>query len=151
MTMRRIDKIILHCSATPAGKHFDVNEIRKWHVEGRGWKDIGYHYIVYIDGQAVVGRPVETPGAHTQGHNKNSIGVCYVGGVSNIKDKKGKFPAEDTRTPEQKEALWKLLMELMACYDGATLHGHNEFAAKACPSFDVQKEYKDVIKFYADN
>ena len=151
MTMRRIDKIILHCSATSAGKHFDVNEIRKWHVEGRGWKDIGYHYIVYIDGQVVVGRPVETPGAHTQGHNKNSIGVCYVGGVSNIKDKKGKFPAEDTRTPEQKEALWKLLMELMACYDGATLHGHNEFAAKACPSFDVQKEYKDVIKFYANN
>ena len=149
--MRRIDKIILHCSATPAGKHFDVDEIRKWHVEGRGWSDIGYHYLVYLDGSIHKGRPVETPGAHTQGHNKHSIGVCYVGGVSNVKDKKGKWPAEDTRTPEQKEALWKLLMELMACYDGATLHGHNEFAAKACPSFDVQKEYKDVIEFYANN
>jgi N-acetylmuramoyl-L-alanine amidase len=149
--MRRIDKIILHCSATSKGKHFDVDEIRRWHVEGRGWKDIGYHYVVYLDGSIHNGRPVEIPGAHVTGHNKNSIGVCYVGGVSNIKDKRGKWPAEDTRTPEQKEALWKLLMELMACYDGATLHGHNEFAAKACPSFDVQKEYKDIIEFHADN
>ena len=74
-----------------------------------------------------------------------------MGGVSNIKGKGGKWIAEDTRTPEQKEALWKLLMELMACYDGATLHGHNEFAAKACPSFSVAKEYKDVIDFYADD
>lgn len=149
--MRRIDKIILHCSATPAGKHFTVDEIRKWHVEGRGWKDIGYHYIVYLDGSIHNGRPVEQPGAHVRGHNKHSIGVCYVGGVSNIKGKGGKWVAEDTRTPEQKETLWKLLMELMACYDGATLHGHNEFAAKACPSFSVAKEYKDVIDFYADD
>ncbi len=149
--MRRIDKIILHCSATPAGKHFDVDEIRRWHVEGRGWSDIGYHYIVYLDGSVNNGRPIEIPGAHVRGHNKHSIGVCYIGGVSSIKDKRGKWPAEDTRTPEQKEALWKFLMELMAAYDGATLHGHNEFSSKACPSFDVQKEYKDVIDFYADN
>ena len=149
--MRRIDKIILHCSATPKGKHFDVDEIRRWHVEGRGWRDIGYHYVVYLDGSIHNGRPVKIPGAHVTGHNKHSIGVCYIGGVSNIKDKRGKWPAEDTRTPEQKEALWKLLMELMACYDGATLHGHNEFASKACPSFDVQKEYKDIIEFHADN
>lgn len=149
--MRKIEKIILHCSATPKGKHFDVDEIRRWHVEGRGWKDIGYHYIVYLDGSIHNGRPVEVPGAHVQGQNKNSIGVCYVGGLSNIKDKTGKWPAEDTRTPEQKEALWRLLMELMGCYKGATLHGHNEFANKACPSFNVAKEYKDIIAFHNDN
>lgn len=149
--MRTIDKIILHCSATPKGKHFDVDEIRRWHVEGRGWRDIGYHYIVYLDGSIHNGRPIEISGAHVRGKNKHSIGVCYIGGVSSIKDKRGKWPAEDTRTPEQKEALWRLLMELMACYDGATLHGHNEFARKACPSFSVAKEYKDIIEFYEDN
>jgi len=143
--MRHINKIILHCSATCEGKHYDVDEIRRWHVEGRGWRDIGYHYVVYLDGTVHEGRPVEQTGAHVKGLNKNSIGICYIGGVSNIKDKRGKFPAKDTRTPEQKEALDRFINELMEKYPDATLHGHNEFSAKACPSFDVQVEYKDII------
>ena len=141
--MRAINKIILHCSATPEGRHTTVNDIRLWH-KAQGWSDIGYHYVVYLDGSVHLGRPIEVSGAHTKGLNKNSIGVVYVGGIDAIN-----FKAKDTRTPEQKEALDCLLNELMGTYSGATLHGHNEFASKACPSFDVQKEYKHIIDCYA--
>ena len=146
--MRQINKIILHCSDTPKGKHFDIDEIRRWHVEGNGWDDIGYHYLIYLDGSIHKGRPLNIMGAHTRGQNKNSIGICYVGGASNIKNKNKKFPPEDTRTPQQKESLFKLIDELMCTYKGATLHGHNEFANKACPSFSVADEYKDLIDSY---
>ena len=141
--MRTINKIILHCTATPEGRHTTVNDIRLWH-KAQGWSDIGYHYVVYLDGSVHPGRPIEVSGAHVKGLNKNSIGVVYVGGIDAIN-----FKAKDTRTPEQKEALECLLNELMGTYNGATLHGHNEFAAKACPSFDVQKEYKHIIDCYA--
>jgi N-acetylmuramoyl-L-alanine amidase len=141
--MRAINKIILHCSATPEGRHTTVEDIRLWH-KAQGWSDIGYHYVVYLDGSVHLGRPIEVSGSHTRGLNKNSIGVVYVGGIDTIN-----FKAKDTRTPEQKEALDCLLNELMGNYSGATLHGHNEFASKACPSFDVQKEYKHIIDCYA--
>ena len=141
--MRAINKIILHCSATPEGRHTTVEDIRNWHKQ-RGWSDIGYHYVVYLDGTIHEGRNIELVGAHTKGHNTGSIGVCYVGGIG-----KNNLKAKDTRTPEQKEALDCLLNELMGTYSGATLHGHNQFANKACPSFDVQKEYKHIIDCYA--
>ena len=137
---RKINKIILHCSATKEGQDISVDTIRKWHVDGRGWSDIGYHYIVSIDGKIEDGRPIDRSGAHTKGQNSNSIGVCYTGGV----EKDGKTP-KDTRNPEQLMALANLLDALMEMYPEATLHGHNEFAAKACPSFDVQKEYDFLI------
>ena len=140
--MRKIDKIILHCTATPEGRHTTVSDIRKWH-KAQGWSDIGYHYVVYLDGSIHEGRPSEAIGAHTKGYNKGSIGVVYVGGIDKMTLK-----PKDTRTTEQKESLHKFLIELMDKYKGATLHGHNEFAPKACPSFDVQKEYADIIKFY---
>ena len=137
--MRKINKIILHCTATPEGRHTTVENIRLWH-KAQGWSDIGYHYVVYLDGSIHPGRPIEVSGAHTKGLNKNSIGVAYVGGINAMN-----FKAKDTRTPEQKEALDCLLNELMGTYKGATLHGHNEFAPKACPSFNVQKEYEYLI------
>lgn len=140
--MRKISKIIIHCTATPEGRHTTVEDIRLWH-KAQGWSDIGYHYVVYLDGSIHPGRPIEVSGAHTKGLNKNSIGVVYVGGVNAMN-----FKAKDTRTPEQKEALDCLLNELMGTYKGATLHGHNEFAPKACPSFNVQKEYKHIIDCY---
>ncbi len=140
--MRKIDKIILHCSATPEGRHITVDDIRLWHKQ-RGWSDIGYHYVVYLDGSVHIGRDVMIQGAHVKSHNKNSIGICYVGGCDS------NMEAKDTRTPEQKEALECLVIELMSTYDGATLHGHNEFASKDCPSFDVQKEFKEIINCYA--
>lgn len=136
MITRKIDKIIVHCSATREGQHIDVDTIRDWHVNGRGWSDIGYHYVIYLDGTVHPGRPIERSGAHTKGQNSNSIGICYIGGV----ETDGKTP-KDTRTPEQKAALDNLLFVLTDIFTNTTIHGHNEFAAKACPSFDVQAEY----------
>lgn len=135
--MRKIDKIIIHCAATPEGKDFTVEQIRSWHVKGRGWRDIGYHYVIYRDGSVHNGRPVEQAGAHTAGHNANSIGICYVGGISND----GKKTPKDTRTPAQKVALVRLIKKLKDMYGGSiTIHGHNEFARKACPSFKVKDD-----------
>ena len=133
--MRKINKIIIHCSATPEGKDFTVQQIREWHVKGNGWRDIGYHFVIYRDGSIHKGRPIEQVGAHTTGHNAHSIGICYIGG--NIADNK---TPKDTRTEAQRLALIKLVRELKASYPSATVHGHNEFANKACPSFNVQKE-----------
>ena len=133
--MRAIDKIIVHCSATKEGKHFSASDIRRWHVEGNGWKDIGYHYVVLLDGRIELGRPLQEAGAHVKGHNANSIGVCYIGGLD------GEGNACDTRTNEQDESLEVLMATLLRIFPGAELYGHNEFSNKACPSFDVKKEY----------
>ena len=133
--MRPLKRIILHCTATPEGKHFDVATIRRWHVKDRGWKDIGYHYVIYIDGSVHEGRPVEQVGAHTSGHNSDSIGVVYVGGV----DKNGK--AKDTLNEAQETAMVNLIKALREEHGEMSLHGHNEFAAKACPSFKVKDKF----------
>jgi N-acetylmuramoyl-L-alanine amidase len=133
--MRRIDKIIWHCSASPEGRADTVETIRRWHIHDRGWSDIGYHYVIELDGAVKVGRPLIRAGAHVEGHNAHSIGVCYVGGV----DKKGR--AKDTRTEAQTHALHSLTTELLRRFRGATVHGHNEFAAKACPSFDARADW----------
>lgn len=134
--MRKLEKIILHCSATPEGKHFDVATIRKWHVEGNGWKDIGYHYVIYIDGSVHEGRPIALSGAHTSGHNKMSVGICYVGGC----DSTGKN-AKDTLNDLQETAMVNLIKALREKYGKLSLHGHNEFANKACPSFKVYEKF----------
>lgn len=130
---RKIEKIIIHCSATPEGRHVTVKEIDKWHRE-RGFSGIGYHWVVYLDGTVHKGRSEAIGGAHTVGQNAKSIGVCYIGGVDQ------KMKAKDTRTPAQKIALRELVKNLQSRYPGATIHGHNEFAAKDCPCFDVHKE-----------
>lgn len=133
--MRTINKIIIHCSATPQGKAFTVKDIDLWH-RNRGFSMIGYHYVIYLDGSIHDGRPLAMQGAHTLGQNTGSIGICYIGGVG----EDGKTP-KDTRTVAQKEALVNLIDSLQTAYPEATVHGHNEFANKACPSFDVQKEF----------
>ena len=137
--MRKINKIIIHCSATPEGKDYTVAQIRQWHTlpkpKGNGWRDIGYHFVIYRDGTVHKERPIEQIGAHCSGYNANSIGICYIGGCATD----GKTP-KDTRTEAQRAALIQLVSELKASYPSATVHGHNEFAAKACPSFNVQKE-----------
>lgn len=131
---RRIDEIIIHCSATPEGKDFSVDDIRRWHL-ARNFSDIGYHYVIYRDGSVHPGRPMAQVGAHCTGHNSRSIGVCYIGGCSSD----GVTP-KDTRTPEQRTALVNLVASLRKKYPAASVHGHNEFAAKACPSFYVKNE-----------
>lgn len=135
--MRTISKIIVHCSATKEGKAFNVADITRWHKE-RGFNTIGYHWVVLLDGTISQGRPESVMGAHCTGHNTGSIGVCYIGGL----DKNGN--PKDTRTPEQKKALLELLKRLKADYPNATIHGHREFAAKACPCFDAKNEYKTL-------
>ena len=141
--MREINKIILHCTATPEGRDISAATIKKWHTD-KGWSDIGYHYVVKLDGTVEDGRPVERQGAHVRGHNRNSIGISYVGGCD--KDMNPK----DTRTEDQVLALDELIAILLDKYPGSTLHGHNEFSPKACPSFDVQKEYEDIIEYFKD-
>ena len=136
--MRKINEIIVHCAATPEGKNFKAADIDRWHRE-RKMKCIGYHYVVDLDGTVEPGRPESEIGAHCLGHNQSSIGVCYVGGLA----ADGKTP-KDTRTATQKEALLALLKKLRAKYPKASIHGHRDFAAKACPSFDATTEYKNI-------
>lgn len=135
---RNIKELIVHCSATPEGKDFTVSQIKQWHLQ-RGFSDIGYHYVIYRDGSIHIGRDESVIGAHCTGHNTNSIGVCYIGGVATD----GKTP-KDTRTTEQKQSLVKLLKELKTKYPQASVHGHRDFANKACPSFDATKEYSSL-------
>lgn len=136
--MRNIKEIIIHCSATPEGKDYTVDQIRQWHLQ-RGFNDIGYHYVVYRDGSIHKGRPEEKVGAHCLGHNSISIGVCYIGGVA----KDGKTP-KDTRTDAQKKSLLELLKTLKLKYPNAKIYPHYKFANKACPSFNAEEEYKNI-------
>lgn len=136
--MRKINEIIVHCAATPEGKNFKAADIDRWHRD-RKMKCIGYHYVVDLDGTVEPGRPESEIGAHCLGHNQNSIGVCYVGGLA----ADGRTP-KDTRTAAQKEALLALLKKLRAKYPKASIHGHRDFAAKACPSFDATREYNNI-------
>lgn len=138
--MRVIDKIIIHCSATIEGKNFSVQDIATWHIE-KGLKNIGYHFVINLDGTIKKGRPIEESGAHCLGQNKNSIGICYIGGI----DKNGQ--PKDTRTAAQIRSMNYLIKDLLEELRfiqpklTITVHGHREFANKACPCFDARQEY----------
>lgn len=135
--MRAIKKIIVHCSATREGQDIGIDTIREWHVNDRGWSDIGYHYVIELDGAVKIGRQVERTGAHTVGHNADSIGICYIGGI----ESDGITP-KDTRTESQKLSLLNLITVLKSMYPNAIVYGHRDFSTKACPSFDAKKEYE---------
>lgn len=135
---RFINEIIVHCTATPEGKDFTVDDVTRWHIK-RGFSTIGYHYLIYRDGSVHKGRDINVSGAHCTGHNRNSIGVCYVGGCA-----PNSTSPKDTRTDAQKTALVDLLRKLRVLYPQAKIHGHRDFANKACPSFDATKEYRNI-------
>lgn len=135
--MRKITEIIVHCSATPEGQNFTVEDIDRWHKQ-KGWQGIGYHYVIYLDGSVHKGRNEEVIGAHCLGHNAYSIGVCYIGGI----DKNNK--PKDTRTDAQKQALINLLKSLKEKYPNAIIYGHRDFSKKDCPCFDAKNEYKNI-------
>lgn len=138
--MRNLNEIIVHCAATPEGKDFTVKDIDSWHRE-RGFDGIGYHYVVYRNGDIVDGRSIEKAGAHCQGHNANSVGICYIGGCA----ADGKT-AKDTRTPEQKESLIRLIKDLKSRYPSIVrVSGHREYANKDCPCFDAHAEYQQYV------
>lgn len=136
---RFINKIIVHCTATPEGRVETVESIRNMH-KSQGWADIGYHYVVYLDGSIHNGRNVDIIGAHCYGYNANSIGVVYVGGC----DKRMK--SKDTRTDKQKESLVKLLKDLRKLYPTAKIYGHKDLDKKGkdCPCFNAKEEYKKI-------
>lgn len=131
--MRNINQIIIHCTATKAGRAVAVKEIDSWH-RSRGFRGIGYHYVIGLDGKVERGRDESVAGAHCKGHNSHSIGVCYVGGL----DAAGK--SADTRTQAQRKSLQQTVAMLLRRYPGATVHGHYEFANKACPCFNVKSD-----------
>ena len=139
---RTITELIVHCSATPEGVDYTVDDIRKWHRQ-QGWSDIGYHYVVYRNGLIIDGRDVDLIGAHCLkgGHNTHSIGICYIGGVDKDDVKKSK----DTRTHEQRAALKAILIDLKRLYPNAKIYGHRDFdKGKDCPSFDARTEYSEL-------
>ena len=151
--MRKIDLIVIHCSATKEGKDYTVGDITRWHKQ-RGFRTIGYHWVVYRDGTVHQGRPESEVGAHASGYNSRSIGVCYIGGLD-ARTGKGK----DTRTPEQKVALERLVRELLARYPGSRVVGHRDLSpdrnhdgkitpnewTKSCPCFEAKFIIKDPL------
>jgi len=160
MKPEQIDAIVIHCSGTRAGVDYRAADIDRWHKQ-KGWKMIGYNYVIDLNGNVEIGRPLNMDGAHcnTAGlsgipYNKHSIGICYIGGL----DKYGN--SADTRTPEQKTALSKLVNELMEKYPGIIeVIGHRDASpdkdgngiinryewVKDCPCFDVRSEFPVAV------
>lgn len=140
--MRKINKIIVHCSATrpewmaKSLPSEQLQEIRRWHVDGNGWSDIGYHAYISRTGDVLQARPMERSGAHTKDHNADSIGVCLAGGFGSSSEDR----AVDHYTPEQLAALWQFVKDARGMYGPhISVHGHNEYANKACPGFPVSR------------
>ena len=145
--MRKIDLIVIHCSATRADRCYTEYDLTTDHLR-RGFSGAGYHYYIRKNGDIKNLRPVEKPGAHARGYNAHSISVCYEGGL----DENGK--AADTRTSRQKEAMHRLVSELLQRYPDAKVVGHRDLSPdtnyngivdpweriKECPCFEVIEE-----------
>ena len=157
--MRKIGKIVIHCSDSGFG---DVAMIRSWHTDppprGNGWKDIGYHFVILngfrkageldlaADGFIEPGRPVEQIGSHVKGHNKDSIGICLVGGWD--KDGKGKSLLDSWLTEKQRVALFGLLDDLLSHYPDARIAGHCELnPGKTCPNLNMDALRAEYAKW----
>lgn len=146
---RAMDTIVIHCSATKENKDYSVEDIKKWHIQ-RGFNDVGYHFVIKLDGTIELGRSLDKIGAHVTGNNAGSIGICYIGGLSS----NGK--AKDTRTSEQKQSLIDLVTILKTFISIKEVKGHRDYSKdlnnngiiepfeymKDCPCFDVKKEFK---------
>ena len=158
--MNKIDSIIIHCSATKAGQDLRAKDIDRMHRQ-RGFAQIGYNFVIDLDGTVENGRPLSIDGAHcnTKGfsgvsYNKHSIGICYIGGL----DVNGR--PTDTRTEAQKNALRDLVAKLCKEYDIIEVLGHRDTSPdldgsgevesveyiKSCPCFDVRSEFSNFIR-----
>lgn len=155
--MRTLNLIVVHCSATQEGQDLDVNDLKEMHL-AKGWSDIGYHYVITLDGKIQAGRPIEKVGAHVRGHNSQSVGICYIGGIKKGGDPNKAADAKDTRTPQQKAALEIIVRSLKTVFPSIkNTVGHRDLSPdingdgtiqaserlKQCPSFDAIPEYKD--------
>lgn len=146
--MRKIDLIVIHCSATCEGQEYTPEHLDRDH-RARGFDGAGYNYYIRVSGEIVSLRPIEKIPAHVKGYNRHSLGICYEGGL----DRFGQ-PC-DTRTPEQKKSLRVLLLLLLVRFPGCRICGHRDLSPdkngdghissdewlKQCPCFDVGKEY----------
>jgi N-acetylmuramoyl-L-alanine amidase len=130
----KTDYIAIHCSATSEKQNIGAADIDKWHRK-QGWQAIGYHYVIRRDGTVEQGRDEKVVGAHVQGFNEVSVGICMAGGV----DANDVNKAKNNFTEAQFESLKKLLVDLKSRYPKAKIQGHRDFpnVKKACPSFDV--------------
>ena len=150
--MAKLKYLVIHCTATPQGRKVSSDELRRWHTDpvskgGRGWKQVGYTDMIHLNGRVerLVSNNEDTSVDSWEitngaaGHNSVSRHVVYVGGVA----KDGKTPG-DTRTPQQQTALAKYVKDFHAKHPTVKIIGHNELAAKACPSFDVQKWLRSI-------
>lgn len=154
MTPADVKFIAVHCSATQASADIGRAEIDRWHRQ-KGWLMIGYHFVIRRDGTIERGRPIDMAGAHVEGHNHESIGICMVGGVKQVPDADGKddpdgpqwdLEPENNFTEDQFQSLAQLVLELRnKGYGAATVQGHRDFpgVTKACPSFDVKSWLKE--------
>ena len=129
----KTDYIVIHCAATKPSMDIGADTIRDWHVNGNGWRDIGYHLVIRRDGSVEKGRDINDSGAHAAGYNSKSIGLCLVGGMAEDNS------AEDNFTAQQWTSLLATVKELEVDFPNAKVIGHNEISEKECPSFDVQK------------
>lgn len=148
---RPISVIILHCSATPEKRDYTVEDLKRDHI-ARGFSGIGYHFYIRKNGDVITCRPIEEVGAHCEGHNTGSIGICYEGGLDN------KLKAKDTRTPEIKNSTKNLISVLRGKYGKLKVRGHRDFSKdlngdgkitkneymKECPCFDAMVEFPDL-------
>ena len=129
--MRKIDLIVIHCSATREDVAYTEKDLARDH-RARGFTGIGYHFYIRKNGDIRTTRSMEKPGAHAKGHNAHSIGICYEGGL----DVHGE--PKDTRTSWQKHSMRVLVRTLLRDYPNSRVCGHRDLgAAKACPCFDV--------------
>lgn len=148
---RKLKYLVIHCTATPEGMHVYPDDIERWHTTpppvGRGWKQVGYRDMILLkDGLLVNLVPYNNDDVvdaweitnGVAGINNVSAHVVYVGGCdSELKPK-------DTRTPEQTETLRQYVLAFLKNHPDAKVAGHNQFAAKACPSFDVPKWLESI-------
>ena len=135
--LRRVTKIIVHYSATPVSHRWTVERVRKCHLE-KGWSDIGYHWVVDREGVVWEGRPESLQGAHCRDYNRESIGVCWLGGLDGNGTPVGNITKAQTRSMEE------LLRQLHRRYPDALLYGHRDLAATKCPMLDAREMWGHV-------
>jgi N-acetyl-anhydromuramyl-L-alanine amidase AmpD len=139
---RNIRFIVLHCTATP--QTTTIESIKRYWKEVKGWKQVGYHYIIEPNGNITKLAKEDEITNGVAGYNKESIHISYIGGI----DTKGK--ALDNRTNEQVKSMFDLILELVVKYPKAEIRGHRDFLKKGgpnhkdCPSFDVRSWIKSL-------
>lgn len=142
-----VREAVLHCSATKpqwmdtAAFAAQVAEIRRWHVEDNGWRDIGYHWLISRRGSVLPGRPEDEIGAHVMGHNRGTLGICLIGGAGSSADD----PFEAHFTEAQDRAVRSLLRAIGERTVLNKITGHNAYAAKACPGFRAEARYGGLV------